>query len=211
MSEKITAADAIRLLDAHEAAAVDVREPDEFAVGHIPGAKLLPLGQVLSRAAEVLPDKNDLRLFYCRPGRRNNYQRPAQRPKAFPSPALSAKTHFCPAPHTELFPSGTSSRLCLLSRHSLTFDRHIFSPGQHKKAFLPAVLFSVMFHYPTSSLFCLRSPFLPPLHQRPKNQYLCRRFSLPASPSPAPGKPEPLPMPPECRKPLPPAPPHQNS
>ena len=49
MSEKITAADAIRLLDAHEAAAVDVREPDEFAVGHIPGAKLLPLGQVLSR------------------------------------------------------------------------------------------------------------------------------------------------------------------
>ena len=47
MSEKITAADAIRLLDAHEAAAVDVREPDEFAVGHIPGAKLLPLGQVL--------------------------------------------------------------------------------------------------------------------------------------------------------------------
>ena len=28
MSEKITAADAIRLLDAHEAAAVDVREPE---------------------------------------------------------------------------------------------------------------------------------------------------------------------------------------
>ena len=56
MTEKITAADAIRLLDAHEATAVDVREPDEFAVGHIPGAKLLPLSQVLSRAAEVLPD-----------------------------------------------------------------------------------------------------------------------------------------------------------
>ena len=58
MTEKITAADAIRLLDAHEATAVDVREPDEFAVGHIPGAKLLPLSQVLSRAAEVLPDKD---------------------------------------------------------------------------------------------------------------------------------------------------------
>ena len=57
MSEKITAADAIRLLDAHEAAAVDVREPDEFAVGHIPGAKLLPLGQVLSRAADLLPHR----------------------------------------------------------------------------------------------------------------------------------------------------------
>ena len=58
MTEKITAADAIRLLDAHTATAVDVREPDEFAVGHIPGAKLLPLSQVLSRAAEVLPDKD---------------------------------------------------------------------------------------------------------------------------------------------------------
>ena len=51
MTEKINPADAIRLLDAHEAVAVDVREPDEYAVGHIPGAKLLPLGQVLPRAA----------------------------------------------------------------------------------------------------------------------------------------------------------------
>ena len=54
MIEKITAADAIRLLDSGKAVAVDVREPDEYAVGHIPGAKLLPLGQVIDRAAEVL-------------------------------------------------------------------------------------------------------------------------------------------------------------
>ena len=80
MSEKITAADAIRLLDAHEAAAVDVREPDEFAVGHIPGAKLLPLGQVLSRAAEVLPDKNAVWLVYCRTGRRAQAGKPWQHP-----------------------------------------------------------------------------------------------------------------------------------
>ena len=71
MTEKITAADAIRLLDAHEATAVDVREPDEFAVGHIPGAKLLPLSLVLSRAAEVLPDKDAMWLIYCRTGRRS--------------------------------------------------------------------------------------------------------------------------------------------
>ena len=56
MTEKITAADAIRLLDTGKAVAVDVREPDEYAVGHIPGAKLLPLGQVIDRAAEALPD-----------------------------------------------------------------------------------------------------------------------------------------------------------
>ena len=42
MTEKITAADAIRLLDSGKAVAVDVREPDEYAVGHIPGAKLPP-------------------------------------------------------------------------------------------------------------------------------------------------------------------------
>ena len=66
MTEKINPADAIRLLDAHEAVAVDVREPDEYAVGHIPGAKLLPLGQVLTRAAEVLPDKNAAAPTRCR-------------------------------------------------------------------------------------------------------------------------------------------------
>ena len=38
MTEKITAADAIRLLDTGKAVAVDVREPDEYAVVHIPGA-----------------------------------------------------------------------------------------------------------------------------------------------------------------------------
>ena len=37
MIEKIDAGTAIRLLDAGKAVAVDVREPDEFAVGHIPG------------------------------------------------------------------------------------------------------------------------------------------------------------------------------
>ena len=71
MSEKITPADAIRLLDAGRAVAVDVREPDEFAVGHIPGAKLLPLGSVLARAPEVLPEKDAPWLIYCRTGRRS--------------------------------------------------------------------------------------------------------------------------------------------
>ena len=71
MSEKINAAAAIRLLDAGKACAVDVREPDEFAIGHIPGAKLLPLGEVVSRAGEVMPDKEAAWLIYCRTGRRS--------------------------------------------------------------------------------------------------------------------------------------------
>ena len=71
MTEKITPAAAIRLLDAGKAVAVDVREPDEFAVGQIPGAKLMPVWQVLSRAAEVLPDRDAVWLIYCRTGRRS--------------------------------------------------------------------------------------------------------------------------------------------
>ena len=71
MIQQIDPAAAIRLLDAGKAVAVDVREPDEYAVGHIPGAKLLPLGEVLSRAAEVLPDKRAPWLVYCRTGRRS--------------------------------------------------------------------------------------------------------------------------------------------
>ena len=71
MIEKIDAGAAIRLLDAGKAVAVDVREPDEYAVGHIPGAKLLPLGEVNSRAAEVLPEKEAAWLVYCRTGRRS--------------------------------------------------------------------------------------------------------------------------------------------
>lgn len=71
MSEKINTAAAIRLLDAGKAVAVDVREPDEYAVGHIPGALLLPLGDVCTRAAEVMPDKGTTWLIYCRTGRRS--------------------------------------------------------------------------------------------------------------------------------------------
>lgn len=71
MSQRIDPAAAIRLLDAGQARAVDVREPDEYATGHIPGALLLPLGQVKARADQVLPDKDAQWLVYCRTGRRS--------------------------------------------------------------------------------------------------------------------------------------------
>lgn len=69
--EKIDSAQAIRLLDAGRALAVDVREPDEYAGGHIPGALLLPLGQVRDRAPGLLPDPAAPLLVYCRTGRRS--------------------------------------------------------------------------------------------------------------------------------------------
>ena len=54
MTEKITAADAIRLLDTGKAVAVDVREPDEYAVGHIPGAVWLVYCRTGRRSADAV-------------------------------------------------------------------------------------------------------------------------------------------------------------
>jgi len=70
-TERIDPAQAVRLLDAGAATAVDVREPDEYAAGHIPGAVLLPLGSVRAKAAALLPQKDAPLLVYCRTGRRS--------------------------------------------------------------------------------------------------------------------------------------------
>lgn len=48
---------------------VDVREPAEYAAGHLPGAVLLPLGQFAARAAE-LPVDQDI-VIYCQRGGRS--------------------------------------------------------------------------------------------------------------------------------------------
>ena len=68
---RIDAAQAIRLLDMAQAIAVDVREPDEYAAGHIPGAVPLPLDRIAAEAARLLPDKDARLLVYCRTGRRS--------------------------------------------------------------------------------------------------------------------------------------------
>lgn len=52
---------------------VDVREPDEFAMGHIPGAINLPLGGLAGLAKAHLPDKDALIYLYCRSGNRSAY------------------------------------------------------------------------------------------------------------------------------------------
>lgn len=47
---------------------LDVRTPQEFAEGHVPGAVNVPHDQIASRLAEVPKDKDVV--LYCRSGRR---------------------------------------------------------------------------------------------------------------------------------------------
>ena len=50
---------------------IDVRTADEFASGALPGATLIPHGDIAARIAEVAPDKNTPVVLYCRSGRRS--------------------------------------------------------------------------------------------------------------------------------------------
>jgi rhodanese-related sulfurtransferase len=48
---------------------LDVREPDEWAQAHIPGATLIPLGELQARVNELPKDQPVL--VYCRSGNRS--------------------------------------------------------------------------------------------------------------------------------------------
>lgn len=52
------------------AVVLDVREPSEFAAGHIPGAQNLPLGSLRRTAHAALPDPDADLLVYCLSGAR---------------------------------------------------------------------------------------------------------------------------------------------
>ena len=45
---------------------IDVREPDEFAAGHVPGAVNVPRGMLEFRIADLQPDGNAPVLVYCK-------------------------------------------------------------------------------------------------------------------------------------------------
>ena len=51
---------------------IDVRSSGEFASGALPGAKLIPHGDIAARIAEVALDKNTPVVLYCRSGRRSS-------------------------------------------------------------------------------------------------------------------------------------------
>ena len=70
--EQISGAQAKAIMDSESGYIIlDVREQDEYDEGHIPGAILIPYGEIADRAEKELPDKDQLILVYCRSGRRS--------------------------------------------------------------------------------------------------------------------------------------------
>lgn len=63
---------------------IDVREPDEYATGHIKGAINLPLGRVMRGASELDDTPKDANLIiYCRSGGRAGVAETALRKQGF--------------------------------------------------------------------------------------------------------------------------------
>ena len=68
----ITAEKARKLMDSEKDRIIlDVRSREEYDQGHIPGAILIPDTEIEAKAADLLPDKDQLILVYCRSGRRS--------------------------------------------------------------------------------------------------------------------------------------------
>ncbi len=78
----VSVADAAALRD-DGAFMLDVREPDEWAAGHIPGATLIPLGELAARTDEVPHDQQIV--VVCRSGNRSAQGRDILLEAGFPA------------------------------------------------------------------------------------------------------------------------------
>ena len=68
----ITAEEAKRIMNTKEGYIIlDVRTQEEYDQGHIPGAIVISHEEIAEKAEEVLTDKDQLILVYCRSGRRS--------------------------------------------------------------------------------------------------------------------------------------------
>ena len=68
----ITAEEAKQIMDSEEGYIIlDVRTQEEYDEGHIPGAIVISHEEIAKKAEEVLTDKEQLILVYCRSGRRS--------------------------------------------------------------------------------------------------------------------------------------------
>jgi len=71
--DEIDVSRARELFTEADAAVVDVRERDEWAEGHIPGAVHIPRGSLESRIEGVVPDRSQTVVVYCAGGSRSAF------------------------------------------------------------------------------------------------------------------------------------------
>ncbi|GKT21775.1 rhodanese-like domain-containing protein [Acidovorax sp. SUPP3334] len=66
----LTAARAVQLINREKGVVIDVCEPEEFAAGHVGGAKNIPLGQLKERLPQVVKNKALPLVLVCAKGPR---------------------------------------------------------------------------------------------------------------------------------------------
>ena len=66
----LTAQGAVQLINRERAVVVDVREPEEFAAGHVTGAKNVPLNQLEQKLQTTVKNKSLPLLLVCATGAR---------------------------------------------------------------------------------------------------------------------------------------------
>ncbi len=68
----VSAAQAVQLMNRQRAVVVDVSEADEFALGHVGGAKNVPVGQLEDRLPDAVKNKGVPLILVCSNGSRAN-------------------------------------------------------------------------------------------------------------------------------------------
>jgi rhodanese-related sulfurtransferase len=70
MGSALSPAAAVQLINREKAVVIDVCEPEEFAAGHVKGAKNLPLGQLEERLPSLVKNKAVPVILVCAKGPR---------------------------------------------------------------------------------------------------------------------------------------------
>ena len=70
-SQGLSAAEAVQLMNREKAVVIDVCEPAEFSAGHIVGSKNIPLGQLETKLAGAVKNKNLPLILVCQSGIRS--------------------------------------------------------------------------------------------------------------------------------------------
>jgi rhodanese-related sulfurtransferase len=67
---RLSAVGAVQLINREKAVVIDVGEPDEFAAGHVGGAKNIPFGQLADKLPALVKNKALPVIFLCPAGAR---------------------------------------------------------------------------------------------------------------------------------------------